>query len=813
MKQFSQDLRYALRMMAKSPGLTLVVVLSLAIGIGANSAVFSVVDALLLRPLPYPEPDRLVNIWLRSPGIGILRDWPSPGQFDDLRKESHSFEEISIAQLRDVTLTGRDQPERLAVVNTTSNLLRLLGAKPMLGRLLIAEDDAPGKTPVVVLTHRVWQRLFNSDRQIVGKSVTLSGKQATVAGVLSADFQLSSEVMPAEGPMDKVDAFLPLPLDEKFLARRGDENYNLLARLKPGIAVSQAQADVDLIAGRIRDKDKRDRTFGMSVTCLQEQVVGDVRRAVLVLLGSVGLVLLIACANVANLLMTRASAREKEFAIRTALGAGGYRIVRQLLTESIVLSLLGGLGGLLIARWTLAVVRTMNPGNIPRLDDIAIDGTVLAFTLVVSLGTGILFGLAPAWRIGRLDLHTPLKSGGRSGESDGGFQFARNRTRGVLVIAEVALSLMLLVGAGLLIRSFVRLQSVNPGFSTANLLSMQVAASGPKYRDDKVAARFQQEVAGRISHVAGVRSQGIVSPLPLTGGVGWGQINVEGYTPPPGQELQVDLRLASADYFRTMQIPLLQGRFFNEHDTIDSPQVAIIDAEFAKRFWPRETAVGKRLWFDPKKPILIAGVAGTVKQYGLDADSKIAVYFPVLQTGASGGYLVVRSASDPAGLSRDITQAIRSVEPDALVYDIQTMDQRLSASLARQRFSTSMLGAFAGFALLLAAVGIYGVMSHLVTQGTRDLGVRMALGAQAGDVLQLVLRHGMGLVICGIGGGLIGAFLLSRVMAILLFGVTATDAVTFGTVVLLLGLVAVAAILIPALRALRVDPIVALRDE
>ncbi|HEY2893464.1 MAG TPA: ABC transporter permease, partial [Pirellulales bacterium] len=406
-------------MLRKNIGLTLVMAASLAIGIGANSAIFTVVDALLLRPLPYPQPDRLAAVWLHSPGIGILRDWPSPGQYIDIQNENRSFELMALAQSRSVTLTGRDQPELVDGMRTQSSLLRMLGAKPLLGRLLLPEEDKPGKPAVAILTDRLWKRLFNSDPAIIGKSITLNGNPFTVAGVLRRGFLVNAEVMPSEGPMDKVDVFLPLPLGADAVKRRGDENYNILVRLKPGVSVQQAQADIYGIANRIREKDKRDRTFGMHVVGLQEQVVGDVRRALLVLLGSVTLVLLIACANVANLLLTRAAGRQKEVAIRTALGAGWQRLVRQLLTESILLALLGGAAGLVIAQVSLSVVRSMNPGNIPRLEDIEINAPVLAFTFGVSLLTGILFGVAPVWRAVQVDLNASLKAGGRSGQSDG----------------------------------------------------------------------------------------------------------------------------------------------------------------------------------------------------------------------------------------------------------------------------------------------------------------------------------------------------------------------------------------------------------
>jgi predicted permease len=813
MNRLLQDFRYALRMLRNTLGLTTVIVFSLAVGIGANSAIFSVVDALLLRPLPYPQPERLANIWLHSPGLGIFRDWPSPGQYIDIQRENHSFEEMAIAQVYSMTLTGRDQPERVDGMQASSTLLHMLGAKPLLGRLLLPEEDKPGKPQVAVLSYRLWRRRFSSDPQIVGKSIRLNANQYMVAGVLGSEFSINSEAMPAEMPMGKADIFLPLPLGADAAQKRGDENYNVMVRLNPGISVQQAQADIDLIANRIREKDKRDRTFGMTVTSLQEQVVGDVRRALLVLLGSVGLVLLIACANVANLLLTRAAGREKEVAIRTALGAGGLRIVRQLLTESILLAVMGGTAGLVIAQWTLYVVRTINPGNIPRLDDIEINGTVLAFTFAVSIVTGILFGIAPAWRAIKVDLNTSLKAGGRSGQSDGGLSLVRNRLRGLLVISELALSLMLLIGAGLLIRSFVRLQSVPPGFATDHILSMRVGVTGPDYKTEKTVAQFFQRIEDRITHLPGVKSQGLISALPLTGSVGWGGITVEGYTPPPGQELQVDIRVASPDYFRAMEIPLLKGRFFNEHDNKDSQQMAIIDEKFAQRFWPHDNPIGKHLSFDPKKPTTIAGVVGMVKQYGLDNDGKIAVYFPHQQVAWNGMYVVVRTSSDPAGLTGAIVREIHAVDSNAAVDDIRTMQDRLHDSVARQRFSTLMLGAFAAFALLLAAMGVYGVMSYLVSQSTHDIGLRVALGAQPGNILGLVVRQGMELAAIGIGAGLIGALALTRAMTSLLFGVTATDAVTFSSVALILGLVAFAATVIPARRATAVDPMVALREE
>jgi len=815
-----QDLRYALRMLRRSPVSTFIIIASLAIGIGANTAIFSVVNGVLLKPLPYPNPDRLAVLWLRSPGINIPEDWPSPGQYIDVRNENRSFQEMSISQGRSATLLGREQPERVELLLTSASLFNLLGARPLHGRLLLPEDDVPGRAPVVILSHGFWQRVFAADPAIVGRSITLNGiatgsgadkNQFTVAGVLGPEFLLNAEIMPTVASIRQMDLFLPLPLGADAVNRRGDENYNLMARLKDGVTMEQADADVSAIAARIRDKDKRDRTFTIDVVSLLDQVVGNVRRAVLVLLGSVALVLLIACANVANLLLTRATARQKEVAIRTALGAGWQRLVRQLLTESVLLGMIGGAVGLLVAKAALYVVRTVNPGNIPRLDVIAIDGPVLVFTFGVSILTGIVFGLAPAYRAARPDLNNALKAGGRNTQGEGGLGSSRRRLRSLLVVAEVALSLMLLVGAGLLVRSFVRIQQVTPGFNPENVISMRLGASGRQFPNPEARGEYFQQFADRLAAVPGVQVRGAVTALPFTSSVGWGSISVEGWIPQPGQELQVDQRAVTPDYFRTMEIPVRQGRVFSTFDTLpNAERVVIIDDKFAQRFWPGQSAIGKHLWNDPKQPLTIVGVVGTVKQYGLDVDGRIVVYRP---SRGLLGYQVARASGDPAALSAALVRAIHEVDPTIPVYDIRTMTDRMSDSLARQRFSTLMLGAFAVFALVLAIVGVYGVMSHLVSQGTHDIGVRMALGAQRSRIVGMILKQGAELTVAGVIAGLIGAAALTRVMGTLLFGVGTHDLLTFSIVPLVLGSIALLAVYIPALRATRVDPVVALREE
>ena len=813
------DIRYALRGFRRAPLFAIVAVLSLAIGIGANSAIFSVVNALLLRPLPYPDPDRLAILWLRSPGINIMQDWPSPGEFNDVQTQSRSFEEMSISQGAGATLITTDRPENVELLFTSSSLFHLLGAKPLYGRLLLPEDDTPGKAPVAILSYSIWQRLFNSDPHILGRSITLNGvggtgsgankNQFTVAGVLPRDFLLNDEIMPTVSSTRRMDIFLPLPLDAKVLSRRFDENYNLMARVKPGVTMAQAQADVSVIAAGIQVKDKRDRMFTISVVPLMEQVVGDVRRALLVLLASVALVLLIACANVANLLLSRATGRQKEVAIRTALGAGWQRLVRQLLTESVLLSLAGGAAGLLIAEWSLSVVRAVNPGNIPRLDFITIDSRVLVFTFAVSILTGVFFGLAPALRSIKVDLNSALKSGGRSTQGEGGFSLSRHRLRGLLVVSELAFSLMLLIGAGLLIRSFARLQEVPPGFNPDHVISMRLGAGDHRFQNNDQANRFFQDLQQKVAGVPGVVTAGSVSSLPFTSSVGWGGIDIEGFTPQPGQEIQADQRGASTDYFRTMEIPLVRGRFFTDHDTEpNAARVCIIDQKFADRFWPHNNPLGKHLG-GPKDRMEIVGVVGVVKEYGLDVDPRMAFYRP----GAGGEYLVARTSIDPSSASQGIIRALHQADPARPIYDVRSMQDRMADSLARQRFSAIMLGAFSIFALVLAAIGVYGVMSYLVTQSRHDIGLRIALGAQRSMILWLVVRQGMELAGVGIVAGIIGALALTRLMASLLFGVSSRDIVTFSTVPLILATIALIATYVPAWRATQVDPMMVLREE
>jgi predicted permease len=808
-----QDLRYAIRSFAKTPGLSSLIVLSLAIGIGANTAIFSVTSTLLLKPLPYPQPDRIAILWLRSPGIGIPQDWPSPGQYHDIVSQNHVFEDTALAVGGSFILAERSKAIKVDGIEATSSLLPMLGAKAMLGRIFLPEEDEPGKAQTVLLTYGFWQREFAGDPNIVGRSITLDGHPHTIVGVLSPAFRLNHEVIPTISGIDKPEIFMPPPEEAKN-TNYGPETYNILGRLKPGVTMRQAQANIDVIAARLREEKHRDRSFTISVVPLTEQVVGNVRTAVLILLGAVALVLLIACTNVANLLLSRAAVRQREIAIRAALGAGRVRVMRQLLTESIALSLMGGVAGVAISALSIFIARKMHPGNIPRLEELGMDFRVLGFTFAISIFTGVIFGLAPALRASRVNLTASLKAGGK-GLASGGLSVRHDKLRGALVIAELAISLPLLVAAGLLVRSFIRLANVPPGFNPEHTVSMNVGASGARFKDSTARVQFYQQLAERTRHLPGVTATGAISALPLTSAIGWGGMHIEGYVPPPHEpELQADQRSATPPYFSAMEIPLIRGRMFAETDTDKMPPVAIIDQKMANRFWPDCDAIGKRIRRSDDSPwITIVGVVGVVKEYGLDTETRMVVYYPHAQAPVGTMYVVARTTTDSASTIDAMVRQVNTLDPDVPVYDIATMEQRVQDSMARQRFAMTMLGGFAGFAMILAAIGIYGVMSFLVTQGTPEIAIRVALGAHRASILSLVFRQGMGLAFLGIVAGLIGALGLTRLMNSLLFGVKPTDPLTFFSVLALLLLVALSACLVPAGRAIRIDPMTALRTE
>ncbi|HSB29570.1 MAG TPA: ABC transporter permease [Pyrinomonadaceae bacterium] len=815
MHTFWRDIRYGIHMLVKSPGFTVVAVLTLALGIGANSAIFSIVNSLLLNPLPYRNSDRLAIIWSHSPGANVEKDWPSPGQFEAIKANSTVYEDIAIVHGRSLNVGGLSNPTRAGAVEASSNLLPLLGAKPLIGRLFLAEEDTPGKTKTVVLSNAFWRREFGGNQNILQSTLLLNGEKYDIVGVLPPEFTLGYEVVPTVASVPEPDLFLPLPMNTEQKQEQGDENYNLVARLKPGASIAQAQSELDIATKRLAeqfpDRYPVTRRFSFSIKPLLEQVVGDVRRPLIVLLAAVGCVLLIACANVANLMLTRATAREREIAIRSALGAARLRVIRQLLTESVLLSLVGGVIGLVIAYWMLDALRWLSPSNIPRLPAIRMDARVLAFTSVIAVFTGILFGVAPALRTSKMNLSEALKEGARN--VAGG---RHERLRKLLVISELALSLVLLISAGLLIRSFISVEGVYPGFDPQNVIGMRLSVAGTSFQGDRREI-FYRDLLERVRHLPGVKSAGIADNLPLSGGIGWGTISIDGYQASAGQEaIQADVRVAGVGYFETMAVPLIKGRLFDDHDTKDSSAVIVIDENMARNYWPNANPLGGRIKFgrDDKNPwMTIVGVVGSVKQYDLENESRVTFYLPASQGLGSTMYLVARTSIAPSSVGATIASQVRSMDPNVPIFDVKSMDQRLSESLARRRFAMVALGVFAGFAFLLAVIGIYGVISYSVAQRTSELGIRLALGARQVDVLRLVLSAGVKLALIGIGVGLVLSFAVTRFLSGLLFGVRATDLLTFSALSVLLIVVSLLACYLPARRATKVDPLVALRYE
>ncbi|HEV2913882.1 MAG TPA: ABC transporter permease [Pyrinomonadaceae bacterium] len=803
-----QDLRYGLRMMLKNPAFTAVAVLALGLGIGANTAIFSVVNSILLRPLPFREPDRLVTVMHNYPKLDLIAPVSPPG-FEDYRARTDVFENAGASSGGSFNLTGEGEPERIQARGVTAGFFETLGVEAALGRTFLPEEDKPGNEHVVVLSNGLWQRRYGADPGVVGRTITLDGEGYTVVGVMPAGFRFYGQD----------DAWAPLALNAEMMSpnRRGSEFLLMIARLKPGVSFEQAQAAMNSVASQIRQDNPQqypsDSDWGVRVKPVYEEMVADIRPALLVLLGAVGFVLLIACANVANLLLARASVRRKEIAIRTALGAGRWRLVRQLLTESVLLSITGGGLGLLLAVWGVDVLVKLNQNNIPRAREIGIDARVLAFTFGLSLVTGVLFGLAPALQASRTQLTDALKEGGRT---SGGSH--RARFRSLLVVTEIALALVLLIGAGLMVKSFSRLSHVDPGFQPQNLLTMQVALPVTKYKEDKQIGDFFRQALEKIKSLPGVQSEGAVSQLPLSGSVASGFFTIEGQEASGEQRPHTDLRASSPEYLQTMGIPLLKGRYFNERDTDSSPNVAIIDETLARRYWPGADPVGRRISYNRRdgKPVWreIVGVVGAIKHKALDADYRGQLYFPHPQNPWSNMSLVVRSnTADPASLTAAVRSAIQAVDKDQPVYRVMTMETMVAESVAQHRFSMFLLTLFAVVAVALAVVGLYGVMSYGVSQRTHEIGIRMALGAQARDVLRMVVGQGFVLALLGVGAGLLGALALTRVMSSLLFGVSATDPFMFVSVPLILAGVALLACYLPARRATKVDPMVALRYE
>jgi putative ABC transport system permease protein len=804
---FLQDLRYAGRMQLKNPGFTIVAVIALALGIGANTAIFSVVNSVLLRPLPYKDPERLVMVWEDASKFGYPRDTPAAANYVDWRDQNTVFEGMSAIADDSFNLTCDGDPERLEGRYVSANLFPLLGVDPQIGRTFTAAEDQPGSNRVVVLSHALWQRRFGGDHGIVGKPINLNGETYTVVGVMPARFQF---------PSSDDQVWAPIAFTSEDAANRDRHYLQVLARLKPGTSLEQAQTEMNTIAARLQQQYPESNTdLGAAVTSLHEHVVGDIKPALLILLGAVGLVLLIACANVANLLLARAAVRQKEIAVRIALGARRQRLIRQFLTESVLLATIGGVFGLVIAYGGLMLLRASIPENIAQTGQISIDLKVLGFTFVVAMITGLIFGLAPAIQAARFNQAETLKEGGR----DSATGSSGKRIRGLLVMSEVAVSLVLLIGAGLLINSFLRLRNVDPGFRADNLLTMRVVLPQPKYPDFARREAFYTALVQRVQSIAGVKSAAVTTNLPLYRQGNSIGVSIEGQPPPPpGQENIVVTRIVSPGYFDTMSIPLLSGRQFTDQDIRTSPRVVMISEAMARRYWPGQDAVGKRIGAGriqrPEDWFQVIGVVKDVRQFELTADPRPQMYLSYRQMGFfPSDDLVVKTNVDPASLAATVRNAVWEIDKDQPVSNIRTMDEILLQSIARQRFSMLLLAIFAGVALTLAAVGIYGVMSYSVAQRTHEIGIRMALGAQTGAVLKLAVGYGLKLVIAGVAIGLIAAFALTRVMSTLLFRVTATDPTTFTLISLLLVAVAAIASYIPARRAAKVNPIIALRYE
>ncbi len=795
-----QDLRYGARLLMQKPGFTLIAVITLALGIGANTALFSVVNAVLLRALPYPQSERLVVLW-QGGQRGELGQMPvSPPELMDYRAEQQAFEHLAAHVLADANLSGSGEPERLRAAVVSADWFAVLGTPPLVGRTFLPEEHQPGRNNSVVLSYGLWQRRFGGDAEVLGGSVVLNGRARTVAGVMPASFRFPVEA----------DLWLPLALTPEQLSPAGRPRHFLtaIARCKSGVTLAQAQEDVRAIAGRFPG--------GMNarLVSLHDELIGQVKAPLYILLAAVVFVLLIACANVGNLLLARATRRQTEMAIRQALGASRSRLLRQLVTESLLLTLAGGVLGVLLAVWSKDLLVTLVAEVLPRADEIKLDAQVLTFALGLSLLTGLLFGLVPAWQSSRPNLNETLKLG-----APGGGGSSRGRARSLLVVSEIALALLLLAGAGLLLRSFHRLSQVDPGFNPAQVLTADMSLPFARYNTDAKRAAFYQELVPRLAALPGVEAAGIVSDLPLSG------MNADSsYTHdaiPPEQQRRsppsADYRHCSPQYFSAIGIPLLRGRAFAEHDTPGAQPVAIVNETLARRIWPNEDALGKRIAFFAPEGLepwrVIVGVVGDVKHHGLNMETRPEIYIPHAQAPTGTMTLVLRTTGDPLALVTSVRNTVRALDADQPLFNLRRLERLRDDSIAPQRLQTLLLVLFAAVALLLSALGIYGVIAYAVSQRTHELGIRLALGAQRGDMLRLIVKQGMRLALLGVALGLLASFALTRLMENLLFGVSATDPLTFILITMLLLGVALLACLVPARRATKVDPMVALRYE
>ena len=811
MESFIKDLRHSIRSLSKKPGFTFVIVLTLALAIGANTAIFSVVNAALLKPLPYREPDQLVHLWEATPQQNYPKREASYPDFQDWRL-CEAFE--GMAAYRGgggFMLTNADSSERIDAGVVSGNFFSVLGVAPLLGRSFDESYEKQGAERVVLLSHGFWQRHFAGDRNVIGKPILLSGNSYQVIGVLPPEFQFS--------PRGSAEVWTPWQLSESIMTRRFMHFVNVFARLKPGVSLEQAKAAMQPITGKIA-QDFADSHAGTSIQVipLHQQFVGNIKPLLVLLLIAVGVVLLIACSNVANLLLVRASGRQKEVAIRSALGASAWRLVRQLLTESLVLALAGGIVGLVLAHWGVDALISAIPDNLlnfmPYLRGVKIDGYALAFTAMLSLVVSLLFGLVPALQSAKTELQSVLKEGGKTSASS-----ARQGLRNGLVVAEVALALVLLVSAGLMVRSLWGLINVDPGFNPQNLLTFTFTLPPAAYDSNEKIIVTRQQLMSRLAAIPGVQGAAMVGTLPLIGGNTTRFYPTSQPKPAPGDDVEANIRDVSANYFSVMGVRLIAGRYLTEQDTATSQNVVIINQSLAKRVFPNQEAVGQNITVtgESATPLLIAGVVADEKITGLDAQNTSVVYYPYQQDSSVGmaSSVVVRTTGDPMNLSNVIRAECRKVEPGMSIFFVRTMEQIAATSPATfaRRYPAMLIGLFAIVALLLAAIGIYGVISYTISQQTHEIGIRIALGARPGNILSLVMKKGMGLTLLGVAIGLVASFVLTRWMADLLFGVSATDPLTFAGIALLLIAVALTACYVPALRAMKVDPMVALRYE
>jgi putative ABC transport system permease protein len=805
MEHLRQDLHYALRRLFKAPGFTLVAVVTLALGIGASSAIFSVVNGVLLEPLPYPEADRLVGVYHTSEGQRAVMSGPN---FTDVARLATTIENAAAISTGRAILTGEGEPIRLPIAEVSASLFNVLRVRPEAGRTFSATENTPGSTAVVILSHGLWRQRFGGDPGVIGRRIMLDGDPKEVIGVMPAGFSYP------EGR----EAWLPLEYDENFVRmQRGAWYLDVVARLKPGVSPERSAAEIGTIGGQLAAQFPNDNAeIGMTAYPLLESMVGEIRRAVFVLLGAVGFVLLIACTNVANLLLARAAAREPEMAVRSALGANRLRLVRQLLTESVILSLVGAGLGLLLSIWGVDLLTRLKPEGIPRLDNVRVDGVVILFTVATAIVTGILFGLVPAFSATR-GVSNILKDGGR------GAIGARHtgRVRGVLVVAELALAVMLLAGAGLLLRSFMKLQAVDPGFKVDKALTFDISLPDARYREDGRRVAFFDQLMPRLRALPGAQAASAVMGLPLSGLDFIISFEVKGRPPvPPAQQPAMQVRVASPGYFEAIGIPIRRGRLFTDADTAGTPPVVLITESAARQFFPNEDPIGKTITLGwrrgpgtPRAGGEVVGVLGDIKDEGLNEPDPPQIYLPYRQWPVSSMSVVLKSSVPPLSLAGAVRTEVYAIDGSLPVSNVSTLDAVVAKSISQQRFYMLLLTIFAGVALVLAAVGIFGVLSYAVSQRTREIGIRMALGAQGRTVIRLIVFEALVLVALGVAAGLAGGLVLSQTMSKMLFDVAPTDPATYATVAAVLAAVALAASYVPARRATRVDPIVALRAE